>query len=141
MCPFTGKTSQGKVVKTVSMGSTGEELLVRGQITCTTSNVLYIATCEKGDKTCPSRPQYCGETGQTAEERFCGHRNTIVQAYHQGTTIPVGEHFQLPGHSVSDLVFIPVEKIYSRNIFVRKARERYLINKYNLIDSGLNKKL
>ena len=91
--------------------------------------------------TCPSRPQYAGETGCTAEERFVGHRNTIVQACHQGTSLPVGHHFQQPGHSVSDLVFTPVERIYSNNIFVRKAREKNLINTLDLIEHGLNKQL
>ena len=90
---------------------------------------------------CPDQPQYCGETGQTAEERFCGHRNTIVQQCHENTTLAVGQHFRLPGHSVSDLVFTPVEKIFSNNVFVRKVRERQLINKLGLISNGLNRKL
>ena len=77
----------------------------------------------------------------TAEERFSQHRDTVVQLYHQGTNKPMGEHFQGVGHSVSDMRFTPVEKIYSSNIFVRKAREKQLINKLDLIRKGMNKKL
>ena len=95
----------------------------------------------KGDPTCPDRQQYVGETGQTGEERFAEHRNTVVQVCHQGTTKPVGSHFQGPGHSVSDMRFTPIEQIYSNNIFVRKTRERRLINTLDLIRKGLNKKL
>ena len=86
-------------------------------------------------------PQYCGETGQTAEKRFRGHRDSIVQPCHAGTSLPVGEHFQLPGHSLANFVFTPVERINSKNIFVRKVRERFLINSLDLIENGLNKKL
>ena len=42
---------------------------------------------------------------------------------------------------MTDFQFTPIEKIFSENIFVRKARERNLINKLDLIDQGLNKKL
>ena len=41
---------------------------------------------------------------------------------------------------MTDFVFTPVEKI-SGGVFIRKAREKRLINKLNLIDSGLNRKL
>ena len=140
LCPFTN-IRQGTVLKTVRVSSTGEEMAIRGNITCTTSNILYLGTCVKGDRTCPDNPQYCGETGKTAEERFVGHRNTIVQACHDHTNLPVGQHFREPGHSVSDFVFTPIERIYSRNVFVRKARERLMINNLNLISDGLNRKL
>jgi hypothetical protein len=68
-------------------------------------------------------------------ERYLGHRNSIVQAGQAATTLPVGEHFRGAGHSVSDFVFTPVEKI------TRKSREKRMINKLNLINSGLNRKL
>ena len=97
--------------------------------------------CGKGDRVSPDHPQYCGETGKSVEERFCGHRNTITQHCHSNTTLPVGEHFRLPGHSVADLVFTPVERIYSSNVFVRKVREKLLIYRLDLIENGLNKKL
>ena len=104
-------------------------------------NILYVGTCVKNDQVCSDQPQYCGETGKTAEERFVGHHNTIVQLCHQGSPLPVGEHFQGPGHSISDFRSNPVEKIHSKNIFVRKARERHMINKFNFIEHGLNRKL
>ena len=140
LCPYTN-LNPGQVLKSVTISSTGEELLIRGAITCTTSNLLYIGTCAKGDRTCPDRPQYCGETGQSAEERFCGHRNTVIQACHQDTNLPVGGHFREVGHTISDFVFTPVEKIQSNNVFVRKVRERQMINRFDLINNGLNRRL
>ena len=44
--------------------------------------------------------------------------------------------------NLADFQFIPIEKIApGANAYVRKAREKHLINKYNLIEDGLNKKL
>ena len=140
LCPYTN-LRHGQVLKSVTISNTGEELPIKGSITCTTSNIIYVGTCAKGDKTCPTRPQYCGETGKSAEERFCGHRNSIIQACQDNTTLPVGEHFRGVRHCLPDFVFTPVEKITSRNVFVRKAREKMIINKYDLIDRGLNKRL
>ena len=105
-------------------------------MTCQSRNIIYIGECTRGSGgggSCPERHQhggvqYCGETAKTAETRFTGHRNSIVQPCHAGTRLPVGEHFQSAGHSVADLIFSPVEKITSNNVFVRKARERMWIN-------------
>ena len=69
-----------------------------------------------------------------------GHRNSIVQAGQAATPLPVGEHFRGAGHAVSDFVFTPVEKIFG-GVFTRKSREKRMINKLNLINSGLNRKL
>ena len=139
LCPYTN-LKQGEILKSVKISSTGEDLMITGQLNCQSSNLIYIGGCLKGDRTCPDNPQYCGETGKTAEERFVGHRNSIVQACQTTTTLPVGEHFRSAGHSVSDFVFTPVEKIYG-GVFIRKARERLLINKLDLINSGLNRRL
>ena len=39
---------------------------------------------------------------------------------------------------MSDLVFTPVEKINSKNVFVRKVTEKHMINKYNLTSFNFN---
>ena len=98
-------------------------------------------TGEKGPSTYLDCKHYARETGQTAEERCSQHRNTVVQHCHQGTDKPVGKHFQGAGHSISDMRFTLVEKVFSNNIFVRKACEKQLINKFDLIRKGINKKL
>ena len=134
LCPFTG-LQPGEIQRAINIYSTGEELNIRGRLDCQSKNILYIVTCKK------DRKQYAGETGHTAEERFVGHKNTVVQAYHQGTEIAVGQHFQSIGHSVADLIFTPVEQIFSSNVFVRKVREKKLINQFDLIRRGLNRNL
>ena len=53
----------------------------------------------------------------------------------------VGEHFRDVGQTISEFVFTPVKKIQSKNIFVRKVREKLMINRFNLINNGLNRRL
>ena len=65
MCPFTG-LRPGEVQKAVMVSSTGEELPIRGKLTCKSSNLLYMVTCEKGTHLCPIN-QYVGETEQIGE--------------------------------------------------------------------------
>ena len=134
LCPFTG-LMQGEIIRSLKVHTTGEDLPIRGRLDCRSKNILYVITCKKDCM------QYAGETGNTAEERFARHRNTVVQLCYQGTDISVGEHFQSPGHTVSDIVFTPVEQIFSSNVFVRKVREKKLINKCDLLRRGLNKNL
>ena len=77
-----------------------------------------------------------------AMDRPAHHVGTVTQECHVNTRTPVGQHFRSAGHTVANLLFIPIEKIApGANAFVRKAREKNLINKYNLIEDGLNKKL
>ena len=71
---------------------------------------------------CPDRPQYVGMVGSTRLD------NTV------------GEHFNLPGHSVEDITFLPFERVMNRDPFVIEARESHWISKYRGIDCGLNKK-
>ena len=100
MCPFTGKeTLNGNVLKSVIITSTGEELPIKGKLTCHSQNVLYVATCTKSDRTCPNRPQYLGETQRRALDRFLDHFGTITQQCHVNTRTPVGQHFRSAGHS------------------------------------------
>ena len=84
---------------------------------------------------------YLGETSKTAETRFVGHLNTVLQDCHSATNTPVGQHFCSVGHSHTDIQVTPFEKNYSRNPFIRKAREAHLIDKHELLTRGLNKKL
>ena len=142
LCPFTGEvTNGGGLVKSVRICNTGEDYPIRGRMQCDSSNILYILTCVRCKINFPDLAQYGGETGQTAVKRFTDHHGTVTQDCHQLTNAPVGLHFRQQGHSISDCVFIPVEKINSKNIFIRKARERRMISSLNLIDQGMNRKL
>ena len=61
-------------------------------------------------------------------------------------TLPVGVHFLLPGHSHADLQFTPIEKIQSKDPYVRRIREMLFIQQFetlkekgtDTIEHGLN---
>ena len=53
------------------------------------------------------------------------------------TVKSVGQHFQLPGHSTDDMEMIGIERVKG-GLAVRKAREKFLIRKHQLISTGLN---
>ena len=101
---------------------------------CQTAGVLYVITCNKSDK-----KQYVGQTKRTGNKRCLDHLNTIRN--NNPTTAPVGLHFRSDQHSHSDMIMTPIERIFSKNPQIRLARERELINKFGLIEHGLNKNL
>ena len=134
LCPYSG-LDPGQVRESISFAHSGESIQIKSVLDCQTSNVLYELHCKKD-----SIP-YIGETSKTAETRTVGHLNTILQDCHAFTRTPVGQHFRSAGHSHTDLQVTPFEKIYSRNPFIRKAREAHLIDKHELLTKGLNRNL
>ena len=108
----------------------------RNQITnwCQTTEVLYLITCDKPDK-----KQYLGQTKLSGHSRGLAHLSTVRN--NNATNAPVGLHFRSEGHSHADMVMTPFEKIFNRDPHVRLARERDYINKYGLIQHGLNKNM
>ena len=105
-------------------------------------------SCKKASGACAQvkGPQYVGVTTRPAKVRCGEHVGTATQPCHVNTTKPVGAHFRLRGHNHSDLVFLPIEKVVSRDQFVLDARESYWIKKYNsvqlnsieTIENGMN---
>jgi len=134
LCPYTG-LAPGEVAEVVKITHSGEVIPIKSFLDSQTENLLYILMCTKCLK------QYLGETSKTAEERCVGHLNTILQQCHVNTKTPVSQHFMFGGHSHSDKKYIPFEKIFSRDPFVRKTRERFLINQHDLVENGLNLQL
>merc|ERR1712105_502384 len=88
-------------------------------------------TCVKDGK------QYVGETGRTVSKRFSEHRDSMHQP---ATNKPVGQNFQEADHRLeADAVMLPIIKLKTENVWVRKAMERKFINEHDMIDSGLNR--
>ena len=54
------------------------------------------------------------------------------------TDEPSGHHFSLPGHTVSDLQGLAIEHVKNKDPFVLKAREAFLIQKFDSYKKGLN---
>ena len=81
--------------------------------------------------------QYIGETERTLVERFSEHLGYVHNEHLNQAT---GWHFNLKGHSVSDMEISIVEKIHSRDENVRKEREKLYITQFNTKYKGMNRK-
>ena len=79
---------------------------------------------------------YVGRTKRKFKQRMAEHRD-----YPKNGKIeePSGEHFRLPRHAVSDLFSLAIENVISKDPFVLKAREAFLIKKFDSFKNGLNK--
>ena len=77
-----------------------------------------------------------GCTTRPAKVRFGEHVGSVTQPSQANTNKPVGVHFRLPGHSHSDMVFLPIEKVRNKDKFVLEAREAYWIKKYDCIKTN-----
>ena len=52
---------------------------------------------------------------------------------------PSGEHFCLPGHTLSDIQGLVLEQVTNKNPYILRAREELLIQKFDSYKHGLNK--
>ena len=112
--------------KLYTFTNTGETRNIRHHITCNFTNLTYMIQCKKGKK------QYIGETKRTLRKRFTEHRQATHNPLHANGTAAVSFHFNLPGHSVTDMShmkFTPLELQPTHSTSRRKAQEAYLINR------------
>ena len=124
-CPFL---NEGKFVKI--NGQTQWKITKR--VTCETRNIVYMIKCSK----CKER--YIGETKRSLKERLSDHRGYV---YNQKVDYVTGQHFNQPGHSLSDLKITVIEKQKNEDDMYRKERERYFINKFNTFHKGMNRQI
>ena len=52
-----------------------------------------------------------------------------------------GQHFNLPGHSLADLMVTIIEQVKKSDTLYRKEREEYHIRRFNTLHKGINRKI
>ena len=124
ICPYM---SNCKVVKSSATSFNAE---IKQEVNCLTRNVVYCITCKKCNM------QYVGETERVAKERFREHIGYVKNQQFEKAT---GWHFNQKGHSVSDMQFAIIEKVFSQEPGVRKERESLFIKNFNSKHKGINK--
>ena len=117
---------------------TGDTHSITSNISCSTPGVVYTVSCQKQSGECARQggPQYVGCTTRPGKVRFGEHVGSVTQPSQVNTTKPVGAHFRLPGHSHSDMLFLPIEKVVTKDMFVLEAREAFWIRKYDCIKTN-----
>ena len=135
-----------------SVTATGEKIKINQKLTCTDKNVIYCIQCKKCNM------QYVGKTITSFKKRATAHRLSVNNAQknkkehlqalktNQGEKIekpknegPVGEHFAQKNHSISDMFFFAIEKVVKDDPFIVGARERFYIDKMDVLRKGINK--
>ena len=80
---------------------------------------------------------YIGETSTPFNLRFNNHKCCVRNKKTENNS--VAEHFNLPNHSIDDMVFTILQKA-SENESIRKAQESRLIFKFKTFEyPGLNR--
>ena len=102
-CPFT------KEVKTIKKNNFTWK--INTKVNCETRNVVYMIECNL-DK---CRKRYIGETERQLKERLTEHKTYINNKM---LNKPTGEHFNLPGHSISDMEGLVIEQVNNKDPFI-----------------------
>ena len=80
--------------------------------------------------------KYVGETKRIMKYPFAEHRGYVNNRDEsQGT----GEHFNSPGHILSDMTITILEKVKLNDALYRKERNKYVIPKFIKFHKGLDK--
>ena len=124
MCPYV---KEGKSIK---LNNT--EWQIRRSVNCNSFNTIYMIQCSKDN----CKMSYIGQTGRILKFRIAEHRGYVRNNV---TSKATGEHFNLPGHSLSDFTVTILEQPKENNILYREEREHYLIRKFNTFYNGLNR--
>ena len=70
--------------------------------------------------------------------RLAEHRGYVVNKTTERAT---GAHFNLPGHSLSNMKITVLEQVKLKDESYRKERETYFINKFNTYHVGMNRQM
>jgi hypothetical protein len=100
------------------------------KLRCNISNCVYLIECKK--EKCNMK--YVGETKRILKFRLADRRGYVNNFDESEAT---GKHFNSPGHSLSDLSIVIVEKVRSSDDMYRKERVKYFIRKFYTYYKGL----
>lgn len=133
-CNTCSYIQEGK--KVVSSNNKKIYINLQESVTCESKNVVYCISC---DKAACNFVQYIGETQAKLKVRFGQHLGYVRSTDHD--KYPTGKHFNLPGHSMTNMKLSVLEKCKLDSSNYRKIREAEYINKFDTLRNGLNKKL
>ena len=116
--------------------ATGEIFPITSPITCTDDFLIYNIYCRKCTQEHPGdQDHYTGKTKDSMASRASAHRSDT----RTGKNKAVPEHFNGPGHSMSDMVFLPIEKVLNRDETLLASREEFWIRKKQSYEKGINR--
>ena len=126
-CTACTYIKEGKQVKV-----NGTEWKLNKQFNCKTYNCIYAIFCKK-DR---CQQVYIGETKRMLQFCIAEHRGYVTN---QVTDKSTGDHFNSPGHSLSDMQVSVIERVKRKGTEYRKEREHFFIRKFDTYYNGLNR--
>jgi hypothetical protein len=120
---------RSKNISQFQVTATKEQITINQKITCTDTNVIYCIQCTICNL------QYVGKTTNKFKDRASSHRSSVDTQ----KNCTLSDHFNSPGHSKNNMLFFAFEKVSSNDPFTIGVRERFYIDKMNVIEHGLNK--
>ena len=117
--------------------ATGRQYPIRQKLTCSSKNVIYLATCCKCDL------QYVGSTSTEFKIRFRNHKSSMLN---NRRTCELAVHFNSSQHDISQISFVIIEQITSFQTSLHLdqlllTREAYWMTQlFTLNPHGLNKR-
>ena len=133
-CGSCTQCTYTKRCKTFTHPHTGQNIPIKGSITCSSTHVIYIIRCQCG-------LTYVGKTSRELRTRISEHRSRIRNGDERS---PVAAHFKAAGHNLNTFRYLGVEKVERsrRGGDIEKKllqRETYWIYKLNTMSpNGLN---
>ena len=119
-----------KVIKEVDMGGLEPGPITLTQpLNCRSKRVVYI-----GGNTI-TRARYAGMTKREVRKRMAEHVRAIRN---KEETHPIGSHFKEFGHGVEHFTMVPIMQVRG-DAFALRALEKKIIERYKLVDLGLNR--
>ena len=93
--------------------------VIKEAVSCDSSNCIYYWKCIKPNCQDYPRCEYVGKTIRAFKDRLAEHRDYPKRDM---VNEPAGKHFTLPGHDVSHLWCLVLEKVKSKDLYVLKPR-------------------
>ena len=115
-CPF--------IMEGSTITKSGKLWEIQKNLNCNSENIVYMIECQKDN----CRHRYIGQTERKLSDRFSEHRGYVNRKI---LSQPTGQHFNSPGHSISDMKITVIEKIKKNDKSYRDERETYFIALYN----------
>ena len=148
-CPYIPVSAS-----TITSHVTGYTHHITTPINCNTERVIYAWKCTKcnfnftvnSNNKSPANPvpdqrtnekasNYIGRTTIKFKKRIYEHTNYVRV---KNLEEPSAEHFCKPGHKVHNLLAVGIEQVRNKDPFILKAREHWIIKKFDSHRNGLN---
>ena len=126
VCPFVRRGSEMKI------HLSNKSVKINSNVDCNSQNTVYCMFCKK-----PRCNQvFIGQSQRELKKRFSEHKTSV----RTNAKKVVGQHFNEPGHSISNMEVAALEKVFDRGKQIIEKRESMWIENLEAEFKGLNQK-